>query len=503
MKAFLEQVKAIFLSLPRGRRIVALCLIGSVVVGSIYLFLWINKPNFRVLYSNLTQDDAGIIVSKLKEKRVPYQLSENGSAILVPEDMVYELRLTIASEGLPKAGTVGFEIFDETNLGTTEFVQKLNYQRALQGELARTIAQFPEVECVRVHLVTPKDSLFIEDQKKATASVVLNIKTGMTLKPSQIEGIVYLVASAIEGLEPEHVTIVDTSGRLLYRKSEDNLIGQLTNSQLEYQKGIEENLQKKVQTMLERVIGVGKAIVRVFADIDFQQVSLTEELYDPDSAVPRSRQVSKEFSERRDLMAIGKPEIDYENEEDKKSDDKKSDRFQRQNETVNYEINKVSRQITGELGKTKRLSVAVVIDGNYSEEQMSTFTTIVKRAVGFDEEREDQVEVSCIPFAFKQSEDTAGVTKDGWKEYVGRFSKPFINGVFVLLLFLFVVRPLIKYLSTKALEPALPQEFPAKPDELELEMPRTADGMTQAVEIAKTEPKKTVELIRTWLSEER
>lgn len=255
--------------------------------------------------------------------------------------------------------------------------------------------------------------------------------------------------------------------------------------------------------MLERVIGVGKAIVRVFADIDFQQVSLTEELYDPDSAVPRSRQTSKEFSQRRDLMAMGKPEIDYENEEDKKSDEEKSDRFQRQNETVNYEINKVSRQITGELGKIKRLSVAVVVDGNYSGEQMGTFTTIVKRAVGFDEEREDQVEVSCIPFAFQQSEDAAGVTKDGWKEYVGRFSKPFINAVFVLLLFLFVVRPLIKYLSTKAFEPALPNELPTKPEELGLDMSRTGDGLTQVVEIAKTEPKKTVELIRTWLGEER
>ena len=187
---------------------------------------------------------------------------------------------------MPKGGGVGFEVFDRTNLGATDFVQKLNYQRALQGELSRTIRQIKEIEHARVHIVTPKESLFVEDQKKPTASVLIKTRSGMRLEASQVEGIVHLVASAVEGLDSGNITVVDTSGKILFKRNDATSIGQMTTNQLEYQRNIEEGLKKKVQGMLEEVLGLNKAIARVSADIDFQQIDITEETFDPNCGDP-------------------------------------------------------------------------------------------------------------------------------------------------------------------------------------------------------------------------
>lgn len=502
MNRFLEQIKAVFVSLPPGRRVGALSLIGAVIVGTIFLVLWINKPHYQPLFSKLSEGDAGIILSKLKEKRIPYKISKDGGTILVPEDNVYELRLTMASEGLPQGGAVGFEIFDETHFGRTEFVEKLNYQRALEGELARTVGQFPEVEQVRVHIVIPKESLFIEDKKESTASVVLKVRSGMRLKTSQIEGIAHLVASAVEGLESEQVTIVDVSGKVLYKTNEGTLTGKLTNTQLEYQRNVEENLQKKVKTMLERVIGAGKAIAQVSADMDFEQVNIVEEVYDPDSVVARSRQTSCEISERAGSIPMGIPEVEEETKAGTTSG-KKPNELQRQNEIVNYEINKVSRQITGAVGEIKRLSVAVVIDGDYKD--IGVFEDMVKKAVGFDERRGDQVEVSCISFAAQEYEEAPPPQKAGWKEYVGKASKPLFNGILLLLVFLFVVRPLIKWITRRAEEVKLPQELPITAGELEHEISKAGERVAvvreQIFELAKTDPEKSIRQIKAWLKE--
>src|SRR3989304_3751278 len=217
----------------------------------------------------------------MKEKKIQYQLTGSGTTILIPRDQVYDTRIALAAEGLPKGGGIGFEVFDRTNFGTTDFVQKLNYQRALQGELSRTIRQIKEIEQARVHMVAHKESLFFEDQKKPTASVFVKTRSGMALSPSQVEGIVHLVASAIEGLEPGNVTVVDTSGKILSKRSDHSQIGQLTTGQLEYQRNIEEGLKKKVQGMLEEVLGLNKAIARISTEIDFQEINIIEESYNP------------------------------------------------------------------------------------------------------------------------------------------------------------------------------------------------------------------------------
>ena len=222
-------------------------LIGAGLILSLLFFgsliYWNSKPEFQVLFSNLSQEDAGEMVNKLKEKKIPFQLSSNGSSILVPREQVYDVRLTLAAEGLPKGGGVGFEVFDRTNLGATDFVQKLNYQRALQGELSRTIRQIKEVEQARVHVVTPKESLFLDEQKKPSASVLLKTRSGMKLEASQVEGIVHLLASAVEGLDSGNITVVDTSGKILYKRSEPTSFGQMTTTQLEYQRNIEEGIK--------------------------------------------------------------------------------------------------------------------------------------------------------------------------------------------------------------------------------------------------------------------
>jgi len=225
--------------------------IGIVLLASVTTFgsliYWNSTPDYQILFSNLAQEDAGEMVAKLKEKKIPFQLSPNGTSISVPKEAVYDVRLALAAEGLPKGGGVGFEVFDRTSLGVTDFVQKLNYQRAMQGELARTIKQIKEVEQARVHIVTPKESLFVEEQKKPTASVFLKTRTGKNLSASQVEGIVHLVASAIEGLEPNHITVIDTSGRILSKRNDSSLLGQMTTNQLEYQRNLEEGYKRKIQ----------------------------------------------------------------------------------------------------------------------------------------------------------------------------------------------------------------------------------------------------------------
>jgi flagellar M-ring protein FliF len=289
MAGLFEQLNQLFASPSQRRLVLVMVVVILSLAGFGSLIFWNQQPDFQVLFSNLTQEDMGEMVGKLKEKKIPYQLSSDGKAILVPRDQVYEIRLTLAGEGLPKGGGVGFEVFDRTNLGATDFVQKLNYQRALQGELARTIRQIKEVEQARVHIVTPRESLFVEDRKKPTASVFVKTRSGMSLAPAQVEGIVHLVASSVEGLDFGSITVVDTSGNILSKRADTSPIGQLTSSQLEYQRNIEEGLKKKVQGMLEGILGMNKAITRVATDIDFQEVSIIEETYDP-KAVIRSEQ---------------------------------------------------------------------------------------------------------------------------------------------------------------------------------------------------------------------
>jgi len=525
----------------RGRNLSILLILLLSIVGFGSLIFWNSQPDLQVLFSNLAPDDAGEMVNKLKEKKIPFRLSHSGTTLLVPKDQVYDLRLSFAAEGLPKGGGVGFEVFDRTNIGITDFVQKLNYQRALQGELSRTIRQIKEIEQARVHIVTPKESLFIGEQKKPTASVFIKTRSGMTPGPPQVEGIVHLVASAVEGLDPGNITVVDTSGKILSKRSDSTLVGQLTTTQLEYQKNSEEGLKKKVQGMLEGVLGPNKAIARVSMDIDFQQVDITEERYEP-STVLRSEQKNVERAGVLSGAGVTKKEDQTDSKSPKKPGAESPIRTpadqmlspnanssERQHEIRNYEVSKINKHVTNPIGQVKKISAAVVVDGTYkesvdekgqknkqyvprSQEEMKSLESIVKKAIGYSEERKDQVEVINMPFYGAVPEEDIKEVKGSpwWQEYLLMGYKPVVSLVLALLFIFFVFRPLLKrrvFSPQRQLDVLQTASSPAIALEGQQELPMETKpapllGLkNQAVKVAQEDPSKTAGIVKTWLRE--
>lgn len=525
----------------RGRNLSILLILLLSIVGFGSLIFWNSQPDLQVLFSNLSPDDAGEMVNKLKEKKIPFSLSHSGTTLLVPKDQVYDLRLSFAAEGLPKGGGVGFEVFDRTNFGITDFVQKLNYQRALQGELSRTIRQIKEIEQTRVHIVTPKESLFIGEQKKPTASVFIKTRSGMTLGPPQVEGIVHLVASAVEGLDPGNITVVDTSGKILSKRSDSTLVGQLTTTQLEYQKNSEEGLKKKVQGMLEGVLGPNKVIARVSMDIDFQQVEITEERYEPNTVL-RSEQKNVERAGVLSGAGVTKKEDQTDSKSPKKPGAESPIRTpadqmllpnanssERQHEIRNYEVSKINKHVTNPIGQVKKISAAVVVDGTYkesadekgqknkqyvprSQEEMKSLENIVKKAIGYSEERKDQVEVINMPFyGAVPEEDIKEVKGSPWlQEYLLMGYKPVVSLVLALLFIFFVFRPLLKrrvFSPQRQLDVLQTASSPAIALEGQQELPMETKpapllGLkNQAVKVAQEDPSKTAGIVKTWLRE--
>ncbi len=537
MAGFSESLNQIFAS-PAQKRLLfvsVVAILALAVFGS--LIFWNQQPDLQVLFSNLTQEDMGEMVGKLKEKKTPYQISPDGKALLVPRDQVYEIRMALAGEGLPKGGGVGYEIFDRTNLGATDFVQKLNYQRALQGELARTIRQIKEIEQARVHIVTPKESLFVEDQKKSTASVFVKTRSGMTLSPPQVEGIVHLVASSVEGLETGNITVVDTSGKVLSKRMDQSPIGQLTTSQLEYQRNIEEGLRKKIQGMMDEILGSGKAITRVAGEIDFQEISITEETYDP-KAVIRSEQRGVEkstSSSSRSPVRESRGASDRKREKAGTTPAKgaeatlvtplNSSQAEKQNEVRNYEISKVNRQIRNPVGSVKKISVAVIVDGTYKEagggktaktkqyaartpEEMKNFEAIIKRAIGYEEKRGDQVEVINMPFSLTPVEEDLKAEKgSAWKEYLLMFYKPLVSLILGLMFIFFVVKPLLKKGAGAPEGPAGPLEPQALTAGAGAGAPQIAAARRapelrdQTIQLLQEDPTGSAGVVKSWLNE--
>ena len=521
-KNSINQFFQVWTAIPLGRKISFGVTLILVIGGFVALLYWANRPDYQVLFSNLDSADAGGISEKLREKRVPFQLRDGGSTITVPDDQVYQLRLDLASEGIPRGQHVGFEVFDDMPFGTTEFVQKLKYQQALQGELARTIMEFDAVEQARVHLVQSDDSLFAEPEKPSTASVVLRLHPGGVLDRRQLQGIINLVARAVEGLKPENITVVDMAGGLLSKGQDEESTGVLSQSQFEYRQKLEKSLEKRIQTMLEPIVGTNRAIARVSAVVDFGKVNILEETFDPDSAVIRSEERLKESSSKGGGLPSGSPDLQtqiYDAPGGGASADKD---YEKENSVVNYEINKTNRQVTNAIGNVKRLSAAVIIDGPYGltegadgkevqafipreRKEMKRFEDIIKKAIGFDIERGDQVNVSNIPFALQEEEalPTSGGTS--WLTYLKRLSRPMFNIVLLTLFFVLAIKPFkkwldrtVEYLDTKSLQSGgdIPKLSSQSKDGLE-----GMDGTGQLGEITKSDPSAAAEVIRSWISE--
>src|SRR3990170_6068127 len=524
-------------AIPITQKIMAVAAIAAMIAVIVAVMLWANQPVYHLLYSNLSAEDSGSIAEKLKEMKVPFEIKE-GNAILVPQEKVHELRLLLAGEGMPSGGGVGFEIFDRTSIGMTDFVQKLNYNRALQGELARTISQLTEVEQARVHLVVPEKALFSEKKESARASVVLKIRGGRTLSQNQVNGIVHLVASSVEGLSAQNISVVDTSGNILSKPSDDGYAANMSTYQIEYQRNLEKSMEERVQSMLERAVGPGKVSVRISSTLDFNQVETTEEKYDPDTVAVRSEQRVQENSSGSSASASGVPGVvsnlpSAKNENSQASGERggASSQNKRAQETINYEINKTVSHTVEAAGTISKLSAAVLIDGNYevvkgtdgketrsyvprSAEEISKYTEIVKRAIGYNEERGDQVEVLSMSF------ESSALADDGASETESKFQLasilPFIKYAVALivaaLVFLIVVKPLMKTILASSpqlasfpagLGGALPRvsEIDSVGGPLPTKIDPDAITRSEVLKIAKENPQQTAKLIKSWISE--
>ncbi|MFO7302589.1 MAG: flagellar basal-body MS-ring/collar protein FliF [Acidobacteriota bacterium] len=518
----------------------------TLVVGSAY---YLNAPDYTLLVADMDAETANAVVGRLKADRIPYQLGDGGRTVRVPSDRVDELRLALAADGLPSAGRIGFEIFDRTAFGTTEFLEQVNYRRALEGELARTIATMADVASARVHIAMAKDSLFLDRSEPAKASVALRLKGNRTLSPSAVRGIAALVASSVEGLRPESVTILDHHGRPLTRPEDPAEGTGLDATQLERQQQIERNLAQKVLAMLEPVVGEGRVRVNVAAHLRADIIEETEERWDPNTVV-RSRQTTTETGAATVVpagiagaRANQPPALTTADTANGTAPPVTTTATApgRSTETTNYEVGKLVRHTLSPQGQLARLSVAVVLDDErvttknedgtvtmatrpWDPEGLQRVQALVAAAVGLDPERGDQLTVENIPFGVVP-ENAPAPTGFGGRalELLEQHWRTLVNAVVVLLVAAFaffgVLRPLAAKLGRSVEPPALPAaatagarlptvsemegQLEAELDAMAAPSPRRLPALTQRVaRLAAEEPEQVARIVRGWISED-
>ncbi len=494
-----------FQSLTPQKKFIALFLVVSVFTGVLIFTLLARRPDFGLLYANLEETESADVIAKLQEMKVPYRLQAGGRVIEAPRDKVYELRLALAKDGITAGGIAGFELFDKESWNMSHFVQEINYRRALEGELARTIMSMEEIEKARVHLVIPERSPFVgEEESKPKASVVLKIRGSRQMNPAQVKAIVYLVSGSVEGLSPEDVSIIDTEGTLLTgaNPSEEG-IGAISSYQLEYRREIEEGLERRVTQMLERVVGPGNAVVRISADVDFRKVERKEEIYDPDSVVVRSEQ---KRSEKVNVASSGSVPGLRSNRPGAAAGAGFSGAApsEKKEQVLNYEINKVVKHMIESPGAIRRLSVAVLVrkEKEIPETEQARLTSLVKGAVGFDQKRGDQVNVVFSTFEKTVEEE---LPSPGVLERMERILPPVLKygGLMaaVVLLIFGVFRPLLNRLSEEG--ERLERFQKRLPESLE-QMERAIPELTQRdklVKLVEQDPGRAAQIIKMWLRE--
>lgn len=516
------------------------------VAGLLTLVLWSNQPKLRPLYTNLNSKDAGAIVTKLKESNIPYTIEGNGSVINVPAGSLYETRLNLASQGLPSGGGVGFEVFDKTSFGVTDFTQKINYQRALEGELGRTIQGLSEVRQARVHLVMPQPELYSAKEKDATASVLVDLNPNETLKLDQIRGVIHLVASSVEGLKPENITLLDSKGTILSDLVADDLamekedarggkmgssgsrLMKVTDRQIEIQHQFEKELERKVANMLDKVLGPNRASVKVTAELNFNQEEADVESFQPvvnNQGIVRSSQRKVESFSGNATLPGGVPGTDSNIANNipgyQTYAGAGNSAYTKNEETTNYEISKKVAHTIEAPGSVRRLSVAVLVD-SLQPQQVDSIQKAVEAAAGLDLNRGDKVAVENISF------DTSARRAEEVRQM--QFEKQqlwtmILKGGFVLLLVLFlllflrsILKPRVVRVQERLIreitrvtedelmpgeEAAIPLDQAGRPAELSLEDQRKAQVRKQVAKLAKESPKVIATMIKRWLSEEK
>jgi flagellar M-ring protein FliF len=399
-----EQLRVIYQGMSRPRRIALLVLSGLCVIAILAVGFYTYQTDYQILYSGLSPEDAGAVTAKLQAQGVPFHLSANGSTILVPAERVHQLRLDLAVEGVPSKGK-GFEIFDEMNVGMTPFLQHVNLDRALQAELARTIMQVDPVVQARVHLVRPEPTPFVREQKPATASVVLKLRPGAVLSRSAAQGIVALVSRSVEGLSPEHVTLVDTSGRILSETHSDTPAPVTT--QMEYRREMETYLSHRAEEMLSQVLGPGRAVVRVTAEVNFQHQKTKKETYDPDQRVlvketiTNRKAISGQPANRGAVGAVSN--LPKKTPSTPTASQHHSNENEENTDSV-WQATKIEQEMEEGRGNVERLTVAALLDLSRPDGAEGPGLTIaeaeeiIKQAVGFKRGR-DEIKVNDVKLA--------------------------------------------------------------------------------------------------------
>ena len=508
---------------------------AGLVALIIVSLLWMRGPEYKVLFSNLQDKDGGAIVTALEKLNVPYQFNANGSAILIPADKVHETRMMLAEQGLPQGGGVGFELMDDPQFGASQFAEQVTYQRAVEGELARSIEAMNSVESARVHLAIPKQTLFVRDRKLPTASVLVTLSPGRSLGDGQIAAIAWLVASSVPGLTAENVSIVDQSGRLLSSSAGLEGIG-ANQTHLKFTDELEQRLTARIISILVPVVGRGNVHAQVSASMDFAQREQTSEIYRPNQK-PDEAAIRSEQTNRTAQAGVGQPMgipgalsneppappvAPIENPPGTNATAGTATTIlnpasQTNNATINYELDRTISHVKDSVGTIKRLSVAVVVNYRENEngeasalppETMQQINALVKEAVGFSDERGDSLNV--VNSEFTSSEPQIPAWKDpeihALAKTLGQYLLLFIA---VMLIWLKAFKPLIRALEDrKSMELAEKQaalrqaeaerkakaEIPVKHDHYE-------DNLNVVMKIAAEDPRAVAMVLRTWMNQ--
>ncbi|TFW29502.1 flagellar basal-body MS-ring/collar protein FliF [Massilia horti] len=537
-----------FLQTPFGKRIVIGGAVAVALAVILALWLWTQQTDYRVLFSNYTDRDGGAITAALDQMGVKYKFSDGGSAILVPSDRVHDIRLRLAAQGLPKGGNVGFELLENQKLGTSQFVEQVNYQRSLEGELANSIQSLGAVASARVHLALPKPSVFVRDQQKPTASVLLNLQPGRALDPGQVSAIVHLVASSVPELTPGSVTVVDQNGSLLSDPS-SRAAGtkQLDPNQLKYVAQLQQNIVKQVESIISPLVGQGNVRAEATADVDFAQVDTAAEMYKPNSPPEPQAIRSQQTSESNGATpgASGVPGA-LSNQPPGTATAPLTGTAPgtapaagaptRKDATTNYEVDKTIRYEQRPMGGIKRLTVGVVVNYRRSVDpktgkvtarplapnEVAQIQELVKQAMGYSQERGDTLNVTNAPFdgVDRPADEPA---PDWWRDPANlplatQLAKYLFAFAVIAFLWYRILRPLVRQGLNKfdkvtevPPEPEPDPELEPDPEAEaaaleELEVQKQAKGyrenLQMAKDLAREDPRIVANVIKTWLGAE-
>ena len=480
---------------PAARTILLMAGAAALVAIMAGIWMWSQKPDYKVLFSNFSDKDGGAIVASLQQMNVPYKFAEGGNAILVPAGQVHETRLRLASQGLPKGGGVGFELMENQKLGVSQFHEQVNFQRALEGEMARSIQSIGAVQSARVHLALNKASVFVREQQKPTASVLLNLHPGRALDQAQVNAIVHLVASSVPGLIASNVTVVDQNGTLLSANDKPAGNNSLDPAQIKYVQEIQKNIVKRIESIITPIVGQNNVRAEATADVDFSQSEQAAESYRPNQAPNPPAVRSQQSSESQSLQnnsATGVPgaltnqppapataPINAPAGAQGKAGTTPAPApvpvNTHKDATINYEVDKTIRYTQQPMGGVKRLTVAVVVnykrdvdsDGKptmkpLSDAEKEQITNLVKEAMGYNKDRGDSLNVVNSPFALEKEPEELPL----WKrpetiELSKEIGKYLIVGAILLYIFLAFLRPMLRKISNTINPPP-----PAPPEPL-------------------------------------